>query len=460
MYESLYAQTSKLHFPKEIEEQFREDYYKNTRSSTRIALILGFFLYSLFGFLDIYAAPISRDVVWFIRYLIVAPIIVFVLIASYIGLFQKYVQTLMSIVVAVSGLGVVAMIAATRETELGDRFYFTGLILICMWAYGLLRLRFWHAVLANLIILVGYEYASVAVKHLLESGTGLVLFTMHNFFFLGANVIGIFTSYTLERYSRREFLQKHTFQEQRDQSDKLLFSILPERIAEKLKQGRETIAEEFNSASVLFADIVNFTPISARFEPREVVDMLNELFSGFDQLVDKYSVEKIQVAGDGYMLAAGVPTPRKNHAVILAQLALEMMDYVKGQKFLSGKHPIEIRIGLNSGSVIGGVIGRKKFVYALWGDMVNTASRMESHGVSGKIQITRATYELIKDHFECEYVGEIDVKGKGKMEAWYLLRAKAKAKHTLPPMLRAFTTRAPDKARTAEQDLQGAARSR
>ncbi|HXD08559.1 MAG TPA: adenylate/guanylate cyclase domain-containing protein, partial [Anaerolineales bacterium] len=423
MYENLYVQTNRLYFPEEIEEQFQDDYYNNTRSSTRIALALGLFLYSLFGVMDIYAVPLSRDTAWFIRFAIVAPVIVFVLIASYINLLQKYVQTLMSVAVAVSGLGIVFMIAVTRDTELGNRFYFTGLILICMWAYGLLRLRFWYAVLTNLIIMVGYEYASIVVKQLLETQTGLVLFTMHNFFFLGANVLGIFTSYTLERYSRREFLQKYTIQKERDQSDKLLFSILPARIAEQLKLGQETIAEEFSSASVLFADIVDFTPISANFEPREVVDMLNELFSGFDRLVDKYSVEKIQVAGDGYMLAAGVPTPRKNHAVILAQLALEMLDYVKRQNFLGGRHPIEIRIGLNSGPLMGGVIGRKKFVYALWGDMVNTASRMESHGAKGKIQITRATYELIKDQFECEYIGEIDVKGKGKMEAWYLLRA-------------------------------------
>ena len=453
MYENLYAQTSRLSFPKEIEEQFQEDYYKNTRSSTRIALTLGLFLYSLFGVLDMYAVPISRDTVWFIRFVIVAPLIAFVLIASYVNLLQKYVQILMSAVVAVSGLGIVFMIAITRDTELGNRFYFTGLILICMWAYGLLRLRFWYAVLANLIIMVGYEYASIMVKQLLESQTGLVLFTMHNFFFLGANVLGIFTSYTLERYSRREFLQKYTIQKQRDQSDKLLFSLLPARIAEQLKQGQETIAEEFSSASVLFADIVNFTPISARFEPREVVDMLDELFSGFDQLVDKYSVEKIQVAGDGYMLAAGVPTPRKNHAVVLAQLALEMLDYVKRQNFLGGRHPIEIRIGLNSGPLMGGVIGRKKRVYALWGDMVNTASRMESHGAKGKIQITRATYELVKDHFECEYIGEIDVKGKGRLEAWYLLGAKIKSRRTLPPIMGAFTTRKSEKAKTGQQDL-------
>jgi adenylate cyclase len=460
MYETLYAQTSQLSFPPEIEGKFREDYYNNTRSSTRIALVLALILYSLFGVLDMYAVPLSKDGVWFIRYAIVAPVILFVLTASYVNVFQDYVQGMMSVAVAISGLGIVAMIAITRETELGNRFYFTGLILISMWAYGLLRLRFWHAVLANLIVMVGYEYSSIMVKQLLNSETGIVLFTMHNFFFLGANIIGIFTSYTLERYSRREFLQKYLIQEQRDQSDKLLFSILPERIAEKLKQGHETIAEEFSSASVLFADIVNFTPISARFDPREVVEMLNELFSGFDQLVDKYSVEKIQVAGDGYMLAAGVPTPRKNHAIVLAQLALEMMEYVERQRFLGGKHPIEIRIGLNSGPVIGGVIGRKKFVYALWGDMVNTASRMESHGAKGKIQITRATYELIKDQFDCEYIGEIDVKGKGRLEAWYLLGPKTKGRRTLPPVLSAFTTRPSTKTRATQPDSEGESRSR
>jgi len=154
------------------------------------------------------------------------------------------------------------------------------------------------------------------------------------------------------------------------------------------------------------------------------------LFSHFDELVDKYDVEKIQVAGDGYMVAAGVPVPRPDHASILAQLALDMQEYVKRKEFLGGKHAIEIRIGLNSGSLIGGVIGRKKFFYALWGDMVNTASRMQSHGASGKIQITRATYELVKDDFECEYIGEIPVKGKGKLDAWYL-RAKKEERNIL-----------------------------
>jgi adenylate cyclase len=424
MFDWLYPFADKLRFPPEVETQFLEDYQVNTVSTTRLALVLGLILYSLFGILDIYAIPISKNIVWIIRFGIVAPIFVIALIATYSINFQKHIQALMGLVVAVSGLGIVAMISITHEAEFGNRFYFTGLILISMWGYSLSRLRFWHAVLANLVIMIGYEIASIGVKQLLSSETGIVIFTMHNFFFLGANVIGMFASYALERYTRTDFLQKYTIQAQRDQADKLLYNILPERIAEKLKQSNETIAEEFHSTSVLFADIVNFTPISARFAPYEVVDMLNELFSRFDELVDKYRVEKIQVAGDAYMVAAGVPIARPDHATVLAQLALDMLDLVEREEFLGGKHPIDLRIGLNSGSLIGGVIGRKKYFYALWGDMVNVASRMQSHGESGKIQITRDTYELVKDDFECEYIGEITVKGKGKMEAWHLTARK------------------------------------
>lgn len=429
MFDWLYPYADRLRFPDEvIETHFRREYFANTASTTRLALVLGLILYSLFGVLDIYAIPISKDIVWIIRYGIVAPVILMALAASFIRSLQKYMQAFLCVVVAVSGLGIVTMISITTEAEFGNRFYFTGLILISMWAYSLLRLRFWYAVLANVIIMIGYEYASIEMKKLLESETGIVIFTMHNFFFLGANVIGMFGSYYLERYTRRDFLQKYTIKAQRDRADKLLYNVLPKRIAERLKESDETIAEEFNSATVLFADIVNFTPISARFDPHAVVDMLNELFSHFDDLVDKYGVEKIQVAGDGYMVAAGVPTPRPDHATVLAQLALDMLDYVREQEFLGGRHAIEIRIGLNSGPLIAGVIGRKKYFYALWGDMVNTASRMESHGESGKIQITRETYELVKDDFECEYIGEIAVKGKGQMEAWHLLTKKENKK--------------------------------
>jgi class 3 adenylate cyclase len=426
-YQSLYPRASRLRFPQEIEKQFLEDYRVNTLSVTRYALALGALLYGLFGILDIYAVPMSKETVWAIRFGIVVPVFTLILASTYFKRFQAYIQPLMCAGAAIAGLGIVAMISITREVEFGSRFYVTGLLLVSMWAYGLSRLLFRYALIANLIIAVGYEINSIWVKGLLETETGTVIFIIYNFFFLGANVLGAFTSYYLERYSRREFLQKFNIRFQRDQVDSLLHNVLPGWIADKLKKGDKTIAEEFESASVLFADIVNFTPISAKFGPREVVQMLDDVFSLFDELVEKHGVEKIQVAGDGYMAAAGVPSPRPDHARVLARLALDMLKRVHEGNFLGGKHPIELRIGLNSGSLIAGVIGRRK-VFAVWGDMVNTASRMESHGVRNRIQITRAAYELLKDDFECEYVGEIHVKGKGQMEVWLLLDEKHERK--------------------------------
>ena len=426
MFDSLYPQAKRLRFPEEVEHHYREDYFANTISSTRLALIMGIVLYAAFGILDLYAVPLSWQSAWIIRYGIVIPLFVLALSISYVPELKEYTQPATCFGAIVAGLGVSYMIAITNEVEYGNRFYVTGLLLISLWSYSLARLRFGYAVLANILIVLGYEFVAVYIKQLSTTETGMVIFTLNNFFLIGATIIGTVTSYALERYTRIDFLQKLTIQAQRDQADKLLYNILPERIAEQLKQSNDTIAEEFSSATVLVADIVNFTPISARFRPRDVVGMLNDLFTRFDELVDKYNVEKIQVAGDGYMVAAGVPTPRPDHATVLAQLAVDMLDSVRNGNFLGGKHPIEIRIGLNSGSILAGVIGRKKYFYAIWGDVVNTASRMESHGSTGKIQITRATYELIKDEFDCEYIGEIPVKGKGQMEVWHLISEKEK----------------------------------
>jgi class 3 adenylate cyclase len=427
MFDSLYTQAKRLRFPKEIEARYREDYFVNTISSTRIALILGIVLYALFGILDLYALPLSRQSAWIIRYGIVVPLFTLTLAISYAQELRELVQPATCFSVIMAGLGISYMISITNEVEYGNRFYVTGLLLISIWSYSLARLRFGYALLANIIIILGYEIVAIHIKQLLTTETGTVIFTLNNFFLIGATIIGMVTSYALERYSRNDFLQKITIQDQRDQADRLLYNILPERIAEQLKQSNDIIAEEFSSATVLVADIVNFTPISARFNAREVVGMLNDLFTSFDELVEKYDVEKIQVAGDAYMAAAGVPTTRSDHAKVMVQLAMDMLDCVRNGDFLGGKHSVEIRIGLDSGSVLGGVIGRRKYFYAIWGDVVNTAARMESHGSTGKIQITRATYELIQDEFECEYIGEIPVKGKGQMEVWHLVTEKERS---------------------------------
>ncbi len=208
--------------------------------------------------------------------------------------------------------------------------------------------------------------------------------------------------------------------EEQAKAEELLLNILPSSIAEKLKAQTRPIADHFGSASILFADVVDFTPWSERLQPAEVVGHLDRLFTHFDALAERYELEKIKTIGDCYMVAAGVPTPRPDHAHALAHVALDMLDAMRRQEELAALG-LELRIGINSGPVIAGVIGRKRFLYDLWGDAVNTASRMESHGTAGRIQITRATYELLADEFECEPRGTISVKGKGEVEAWYLL---------------------------------------
>ena len=181
-----------------------------------------------------------------------------------------------------------------------------------------------------------------------------------------------------------------------------------------------TIADQFSSASILFGDVVDFTPWSERRSPGEVVGMLDHLFSHFDVLAERYGLEKIKTIGDCYMAAAGIPSPRPDHARALAQLALDMIEAVRSSDAV-GNLGFDLRIGINSGPVVAGVIGRKRFLYDLWGDAVNIASRMERHGTPGRIQISQATYELLKDEFECEPRGSVDVKGKGEMETWYLI---------------------------------------
>ena len=206
-------------------------------------------------------------------------------------------------------------------------------------------------------------------------------------------------------------------------AENLLLNILPRSIAEKLKDRSEPIADQFTSASILFADVVDFTPLAERLRPAEVVGVLDHLFSHFDTLADRYGLEKIKTIGDCYMAAAGVPTPRPDHAQAIALMALDMIDAMRTNDQV-GHLGLELRIGINSGPVVAGVIGRKRFLYDLWGDAVNTASRMESHGTPGRIQITRATCELLADEFVCEPRGTITVKGKGEMDVWYLVGRK------------------------------------
>ena len=198
-----------------------------------------------------------------------------------------------------------------------------------------------------------------------------------------------------------------------ERAEGLLLNVLPRAVAAELKETGSTIAQRVDEVSVLFADIVGFTPLSATMEPEDLVKRLNTVFTYFDSLAERYGVEKIRTIGDTYMVASGIPVPRLDHAHALAGMALDMLAY-------AAEGPLSFRIGINSGPVVAGVIGTRKFQYDIWGDTVNTASRMESHSEPGRIQISEATNHLIEEDFATTYRGPIEVKGKGTLTTWWL----------------------------------------
>jgi guanylate cyclase len=219
--------------------------------------------------------------------------------------------------------------------------------------------------------------------------------------------------------STRHFVSRIDFEKAR--SERLLRNVLPAAIAERLKRDDGTIADRHPSVTVLFADIAGFTPLAARLPARDVVLVLNEIFSAFDQIADAHGLEKIKTIGDAYMLVGGLPDPMPDHAVRVAEAALAMRDFI--EELAQGRGlDLSMRIGIHSGEVVAGVIGRRKFAYDLWGDTVNTASRMESHGAPGRVHASDATRALLGDAVRCVERGTIVVKGKGEMRTHWIER--------------------------------------
>jgi adenylate cyclase len=235
------------------------------------------------------------------------------------------------------------------------------------------------------------------------------------FFFLNVGAVSL-TAFLLLQYFVRGLAAE------RERSERLLLNVLPASIVERLKREDGIIADRFAEISVLFADLAGFTPTAERLPPEEVVSLLDGIFSEFDELVLEHGLEKIKTIGDGYMVAGGTPVFVKDHAERIADLALAMQQAVGAS---SSGSALGLRIGIDTGPVVAGVIGRSRFGYDLWGDTVNTASRMESHALPGTIQVTERTRDLLADRFELERRDEVDVKGKGVMTTYFLLHRRA-----------------------------------
>jgi adenylate cyclase len=235
-----------------------------------------------------------------------------------------------------------------------------------------------------------------------------------------ATVIAITASRFTSNLRRQEFMSRQALAEEERKSEHLLLNILPAPIADRLKEKEQIIADGFSDVTILFADIVGFTRRSAHMSPEAVVVLLNNVFSAFDQLTERHHLEKIKTIGDAYMVVGGVPAARPDHLQAVAELALDMQEAVGRLPPRNGER-LQIRIGINTGAVVAGVIGRNRFAYDLWGDAVNTAARMESSGVPGRIQVTNEVYTGLREQYTFEARGTLPIKGKGSMTTYFLI---------------------------------------
>jgi class 3 adenylate cyclase/FtsH-binding integral membrane protein len=419
----------RLHFAPDLEPLFQADHTEKSMFQVRVGRILSLAVFASFGLIDRMIAPDNFMHVERFRYGVICPVLALFFGLSFTPFYKRHAQAIFSVQAIFEGFGLLTLMSMVQPQEPGYALYYSGLMLIIIGNCTVGRLRLISAAVISTVILAGYEYLAVAVHGMLRSADTLMLLVNNSLFLVSAVAIGLPASYLTEVSSRRDFAQRRVIeaerrdaQEAREKAEELLLNILPATIAEQLKQSgaeSKSIASAYESVTVLFADIVGFTTMAATMPPNDVVTMLNRVFSTFDRLSDKHGVEKIKTIGDAYMVVSGLPEPRPDHARVMAEMALDMGEAVAHMACETGK-PLKLRIGVNSGPVVAGVIGLRKFIYDLWGDTVNTASRMESQGVPGGIQVTEETYRLLRDEYVFSERGEIQVKGKGVMRVYLL----------------------------------------
>jgi class 3 adenylate cyclase len=409
----------------QLEREFaRENFAVGLRKFVRFSVTVSIVAFLAYGVHDALVVPEVRRAAWAIRFLGFGPVAALLVAFVFRNHDYRWHQPAM----LVFGLAVNAVVIAIGAISPPAGFFVYTAYAVVFVAVGpfLARMSMKTQGLYTALTLLLYNAFDALVAH-----AAPMVHLSFNVSLLTLGGVGALAARELDLQGRLAFLQRRIIREQmaaldaeRTRSETLLLNVLPRRIAERLKKAPGVvIADRFTSATVLFSDIVGFTELSTRLTPEELVKRLDAIFTRFDALADQLGLEKIKTIGDAYMVCGGIPTARPDHAEAVCEMALRIRDCVAQlAEELGGD--LSVRIGVHSGPVVAGVIGKKKFIYDVWGDTVNTASRMESHGVPGSIQVSEATFELTHAMFDFERRGTVAVKGKGDMTTYLLVRRK------------------------------------
>jgi class 3 adenylate cyclase len=396
---------------REIEEAYRNWFFEISIHHIRRGLLGALALFIGFGFLDWSLNDANRSVIRelvLVRYGIICPMILALYLFTYASQFRRYIQEWLTIATIFSGIGILAIthiaVSAARYS------YYAGICLVIVYTSTVLRVRFIYNVAVAVVLSTAYIISAVQLK------TSFHMLLNNVFFLLSFDGVGVGSGYLYEIYLRKIFLQMRKVQEQdrelREQeqlAESLLLNTLPAEVAEELKANGKVEPRYYDDVTVLFTDFKSFSLNTEGLPAEVLVERLNDYFSAFDQVTTKYGIEKLKTIGDSYMCVAGLPTHSESHAVDGVLAAFEILDEV-ARRQLSRQCNWSIRIGLHTGPVISGVVGTRKFAFDIWGAAVNLASRMESTGEEGRVNISANVYEKVKDFFCCEYRGKISTK--------------------------------------------------
>jgi class 3 adenylate cyclase len=392
-----------------LEQRFQDEYFDTNLQYIRIATILGAITWAAFGPLAqlVVKEGLFRDSV--IRYGLGVPTGLVSFGLTYLPNYRRIWRPLLTAAILFSGL-IWVMHRVLVEDARPDWGY-AGNMLILIFAYILVRLQFRYSALVGVALIVMYTVGAFLVIH--DEANNVIF---GDYFLLITASIGAVGAYVLERSTRSLFLRERELDRERGRSEWLLRNILPEQIANRLKQRDPAtehghIAQAYGEVTVMFADLVEFTRQSGRADPPEIVAVLDDVFTRFDALAERYGLEKIKTIGDAYMAVAGVPEPREDDVEVAAKMALAMRDEIGLLQWPSGD-AMRVRIGMASGPAVAGVIGQRKFAYDLWGDTVNTAARMESNGIPGEIQVLESVYQRLGDRYRFSEVHVVNLKGR------------------------------------------------